>query len=503
MGTTIILSAGCHPTPRVSNRALRQEFTDDHRRVLVFDTDEDRQADYWQIFSTDGRKTELIFAPAQEKTSLGGEKPMTENREVSINLNTVSAQATPHFIIALDGVPYSLVAELYEQCHFRLFHPPVKMISTFPAMTDLAFQRIFGGRQPIAYEAEHFDRELNRIRNGNDIYLSGEAADWANKLDYRIGFLWDTMAYSLPQQVFNQEKDSMMDVLRRTEGARTAIVYSVGTAGLGTKGGREAILGYLRDIDMMCEQLVFERRGRVKITLLADHGHNMSGRGRISFDDDLRQAGYRPADRLEKPGDVVAVKYGLVTYAALFTDDAAGVADVLIHNPAVTLACYPAGDAVVVKTLAGSARIERQGERFRYTCLTDDPLELKPVIAQLAERGYVDGDGYIDDQAFLAATADHEYPDALRRIWEAFNGLVKKPADLIVCLEDGWVHGSSFFHSMIGGATSTHGSLNQLNSTAFVMTMLGDLSGPLRPQDIMPALEQLKSNNAQQERNPQ
>ncbi|MBN2211524.1 MAG: hypothetical protein JW709_09035, partial [Sedimentisphaerales bacterium] len=442
---TSVWLVGCQPTPRVGSRALRQEFTDDHRRVLVFDTDNDHRADYWQIFNAGGRKTELIFAPAKEKQELSENTSATASTEISVRLDTVSALAAPHFIIALDGVPYSLVEELYEQGHFRLFHPPVKMISTFPAMTDLAFQRIFGGRQPIAYQAEHFDRDLNRMRNGNDIYLSGEAADWANRLDYRIGFLWDAMAYTFPQQVFDQEKQGMMDVLRRTEDARTAIVYSVGTAGLGTQGGREAILGYLRDIDMMCEQLVFERRGRVKITLLADHGHNMSGRGRISFDDDLRQAGYRPFDKLEKPGDVVAIKYGLVTYAAFFTDDASGVADVLIHNPAVTLACYPQGDDVVVKTLTGSARIDKQDERFRYTCLSDDPLNLKPLITQLTDQGYVDQDGFIDDHAFLVASADHEYPDALRRVWEAFHGLVKKPADLIVCLEDGWVHGSSFF----------------------------------------------------------
>jgi len=69
---------------------------------------------------------------------------------------------------------------------------------------------------------------------------------------------------------------------------------------------------------------------------------------------------------------------------------------------------------------------------------------------------------------------------------------VKKPADLIVCLRDGWVHGSKFFYTMIGGATSTHGSLNQLNSATFVITMLGNLPPALRPEEVMPALDKLR-----------
>ena len=70
---------------------------------------------------------------------------------------------------------------------------------------------------------------------------------------------------------------------------------------------------------------------------------------------------------------------------------------------------------------------------------------------------------------------------------------MQKPADLIVCLKDGWCHGSGVFDLLIGGATSTHGSLNQLNSATFLLTMQGATPPALRLEEIMPILEQLQS----------
>jgi hypothetical protein len=90
------------------------------------------------------------------------------------------------------------------------------------------------------------------------------------------------------------------------------------------------------------------------------------------------------------------------------------------------------------------------------------------------------------------ATLNHTYPDPLRRVWLAFNGLVQQPPDLVVCLKDGWVHGSNLFYSALGKVASTHGSLNQPNSMTFVMTMLGDPPSALRLEEVMPNLKTLE-----------
>jgi len=464
---------GCRTLPQFPERAMRVEPSSDGSQWITFDTNKDRNPDYWQREDISGRKVELRFAQT------------SRHAEQHVLLDEIDHSQVPHFIIALDGVPYRLIKELYDQGCFRLFYPPGKLVSTFPAMTDLAFHRLIGGKKPIAYQARHFDRQKNRFISGNDAYLSGAAADWAKKLDYRCSFMWDTVAYINPQMVFDHELEGMMSVFRRCQNGKK-IVYSVGTAGLGTRGGREAILKYLRVIDQFCEQIVYERKGKVKITLLADHGHNMSGRGRVNFEQLLKQQGYRLADRLEEPRDVVTIKYGLVTYAAFFTDEPASVTRVLLTDPVTTLACYPQNNTIIVETIDGKAHIHEKNGNYRYQVEYGDPLALNEIITSLQRLGKVDEQGFIDDRALLQATTRHLYPDPLHRIWLAFNGLVHKPADLIVCLKDGWVHGSAFFHTMIGGATSTHGSLNYINSMTFVMSMQKPTPSILRLDDVMP-----------------
>ena len=63
----------------------------------------------------------------------------------------------PHFVIVLDGVPFEVVDELRAQGHFRLFGPPERLVSVFPAMTDLALSRLFRTKPCVAAEALFFD----------------------------------------------------------------------------------------------------------------------------------------------------------------------------------------------------------------------------------------------------------------------------------------------------------------------------------------------------------
>ncbi len=505
----LVYVGGCKTVPQFPQRAMHRQLESNGYLQLAFDTNNDGKPDYWQEENANGRKVILYFKSKNCNQNGGKNKSSASNNNTgnssranniscqTVNLDDIKPMSVPHFIIALDGVPYQLVKNLYDQGWFRLFYPPTRMVSTFPAMTDLAFHRIFGGGEPVAYQAKHFDVKQNRMISGDEYYLSGQAADWSHKLAYRCSFKLDPIAYVMPQVIFDHELKGFMEAFRKAKSNETVIVYSVATAGLGTRGGRLAILKYLRTIDQLCEQIVYQRHGRVKITLLADHGHNMSGRGRVSFRHVLEKAGYHLTDKLVKPKDVVTVEYGLVTYAAYFTKDPAGVARALLTDPATTIACYPQGNAVVVQTIRGLARVRYRPSDNRYSYETQygDPLQLKTIIKRLRQQGKVDSDGFIDDRAMLDATATHIYPDPLHRVWEAFHGLVKEPADLIVCLKDGWVHGSEFFNVMIGGAASTHGSLNQINSMTYVLTMLGKLPPIIRVDDFMGDITKLRTAN--------
>jgi hypothetical protein len=452
--------------------------------VFAFDTDRDRRADFWQYQRADGRKHALAYA--DEESGRPGER---------IELDDIDASECPHFMIVLDGVPFELVNQLYHEGHFRFFYPPARVICCFPAMTDLALSELFHAGPCLAYQARYFDREANRFTDGNAVYLSGRNSPWLELMDYRCSFWWDALAYLDPQAVFNHELNGIPRTFRKIDTGE-GYAYTVATAGLGTRGGRAGIREYLRTIDRLCEQIIYERRGRVQLTLTADHGHNLIENERISFRKTLEAGGYRQAKSLHKPGDVVPVSYGLVTYAAFFTDDPAGVADCLLDHEGVEFACYPCDDGVIVRDRAGEARITRGRFGFVYDSHAGDPLKLAEIVERLRIEGKVSSDGELDPGALFEATLDHDYPDPLERIWGAFRDLVEHPPDLIVNLRDGACYGSRFFHAMIGRVSSTHGSLNRASSTTFVLTTLGELPPAMRSRDVLPQLEELRNQSS-------
>ncbi len=206
--------------------------------------------------------------------------------------------------------------------------------------------------------------------------------------------------------------------------------------------------------------------------------------------------------RLDGPRDVVIVEYGLVTYAALYTSDPAGVSAALLEHRAIDLACYPQGDWVVVRNAQGEARVGYRDGRYRYEARDADPLALARIIEQLGDRGKITPDGYIDDRALFEATVAHVYPDPLSRIWLAFHELVRWPPDLIVSLRDGYAHGSKLFDLAIGGAVSTHGSLNRANATTFVLSMLAELPPAVRLEQVLPALDRARRGGLRQADQP-
>ncbi len=399
----------------------------------------------------------------------------------------------PHYLIVLDGVPYRVVAKLWDEGRFRLFPRPSRVISTFPSMTDLALARLFDTPPGVAIEASYYDKKAHRLSNALKTYNQGLNAPWLDVLTYHAPQSIGARAYLDPGGVFGLELREMRAAFDRVE-TGFASAYSVGTAGLGTRGGEAAIRKYLEMVDRFCERLVYDRRGRVRLTLVADHGHNLTPSERIGFKRHLAKHGFRLANTLRSPKDVVSVKYGLVTYAQFFTSQPAEVASALLAHPAAELAVYHEGDAVVVLSTNGRAQIARRGGGYVYMTepstsgVNGDPLKLAPIIAILRDKGQVSEDGLIDDDALFKATAEHVYPDPLHRLWTCFNGLMQKPPDVIVSLRDGYCHGFWMFEYGIGKVASTHGSLNRSNSVTFAMSTVGPLPEVMRIEHVLPAV---------------
>ncbi len=469
-------TAGCDPTLRfpVDPMARGQHV---RAQALTYDTDGNQRPDYWQRLNDAGRVVELRFDDDRN-----GEP------DAVVDLSAVDAAEVPHFIIALDGCPYVCAEQAYRQGRLRLFRPPVRVISPFPAMTDVALSRVWHVGPCRGYEALWFDRQANRLNNGILTYLAAENSPWVPKTDYRCSFLWDASAYLTPQLVFDHEMRGLYRTFKRVERG-TASGYTVGTAGLGTRGGREAFGEILRRVDRLCQQIVLERRGRVTISILSDHGHGLMPCRRVTFGRFLTERGFHLGKRLEGPNDAVTVEYGLVTYAAFWAKQPEALGEVLRDHHAVELTFVRGDGEVIVLSPGGRAVIRRQSDGYVYDQVEGDPLRLGPLVDRLRAAGHVAAEGVIDDRTLLAATADHLFPDPLHRAWWAFNGVTEISADVIVSLHNGFSHGGGFFDAMIGGAESTHGSIDRLSSTAFAMTMRGLLPPVLRSEDVLAALE--------------
>lgn len=464
--------AACHQPLPSWPQALQTGTGGDTRQ---YDISGDGQVDYTQRLN-DGRKTTFAFDDDQNG------RPDEEARWDAPD------PAWPHYLIVLDGVPFALVEEMWHEGRFRLFPRPSKVISVFPPMTDLALSTFFHAGPCIALESAYLDREKNRLSDGTAVLYSGVNSPWLKKLNYHLPEEVAARVYLDPQGVFERE---LREMKKTFDVERTGLVsgYSVATAGLGTRGGREGIRAYLATIDDFCERLVYERRGRVRLTITADHGHTLVPPERIGYKSHLTARGFRLTNSLKKPKDVVEIKYGLITCTAFYSREPAELADALVEHGPTDLVVYPQGDEVVVLSAGGRARVGNTGGGFTYVADAGDPLGLVPIIDQLRGQGNVSAEGAIDDRAFFEATAGHVYPDPLHRLWACFHGLVQQPPDLIVSLKDAYCHGYWMFEIGIGKVASTHGSLNAINTNAFVLSTAAPLPPALRIEDVLPAVQ--------------
>ena len=96
--------------------------------------------------------------------------------------------------------------------------------------------------------------------------------------------------------------------------------------------------------------------------------------------------------------------------------------------------------------------------------------------------------GFADDRSWFEATVDHQWPDAVRRLWDAFHGAAINTPDVMFTLRDGYCVGLGAFDFFVDMA-STHGGLNQANSATFVMSMTARVDRPLRTRDVLRDLE--------------
>ncbi|MCX5654120.1 MAG: hypothetical protein NTY65_05675 [Planctomycetota bacterium] len=479
--TAVVIVVGCAGPLRFPEKPLMAEETA-AGLVRAYDTDGDGRADYFTVQDASGRVVRIGY-------DTKGEGTPTE----FVALGAIPLSACRHVIIILDGIGYDTVEAARQEGGLRLFYPPSRLISTFPAMTDLALTDAFSGVTCVGYEVVYYDREKKSIVGGDADYLSLKNESWVSNLAYRAVTVMDPLAYLYPNWAFETELGDFWKVFDRRDRTDVA-VYFVGTAGLGTRQGLEGQRKVLAAIDRLAEELVQKSRGLVKVTMMSDHGHTLTPCERIDFRKYFQDHGWRPVNRLQKSRDVVPVEYGIITYAAFNTDDRPDLVAILLEHPGVDLVTYPDGQRVSVEKKGERASVERRGNQYRYVATAGDPLELAAIIAKMKADGRMDADGFADDRVWFDRTLTHKYPDPLNRLWRAFNGMVEHVPDVIASLKEQYSAGSASRAFWLPYVASTHGDLQRKSATAFIMSTVGPVLPPgagARHRDLPALLEKL------------
>jgi len=463
-----LASAGCsHPAAWIAEPHLHAAAgVLGPAEVTGYDTNDDRRIDYLQVHTAEGVKRKLFF-----DTTHGGAFDLT------VDLDREDTRGFRTLFVLLDGISYSLVADLYEEGHFRLFHPPGRVIPGFPTVTDNIYADFFETPRPFGVEALYADRQTRRIAGGYGFYLKGgNERVWPRHMLWRQSYLYDGLIYVLPDWAAGRELDYCMKAaitwLDETDEPYAAF-YLVSTDALGHKMGHEHLKEFLKRVDEAIEQLVWRARGRLRVLSIADHALNETGMKRVDLLRGLKSAGFRPRDRIESPDDIIVPAFGLVSHVAVSTLQPAKVAEMAVKVEGVELAIYPDGERFVV--LGGGidtpqALIETRADgALRYDDAQGDPLRLRPIISRMKAAGRIDDNGWAPPKAWLDATWDHIFPDPLLRIAKAFEGNVENPPDVLLSLGPEYYSGEDEFDAF-ATLCGTHGSLRRCATTTYVLS---------------------------------
>lgn len=398
--------------------------------------------------------------------------------------------ATPgirRLVVCLDGVPHSIMHELWSQGHFRDFFPPVQMVSTFPSESEVAMTALLHAARAPGYENRHFDWKEGKLAGGIVVTLA-QSAPYLKKLDYDEPGLFKGLHFLVPVKSFRAD----LGRLRKRFLASRAPVYVAhisSTDALCHVVGREQLAPLLLEAEAMLRDLYLEERGRLRVLVFSDHGNNLATSRPAPLAASLERAGFRVKDRLDEPRAVALPQFGLVSFAPLYCRPTVveELAAVMAATEGVELTVYRDGELVRVRASRGEAVIEANsdGTRFRYRPLNGDPLFLLPVWEQLRAAGKLDGEGFAGEDDLFAATLDARYPDVLFRLWEwGRNPYVENAASVMVSLADGYYSGSGIFERMVA-LQSTHGGLARGSTLGFAMSTDAAFPHALRVSEVM------------------
>lgn len=372
-------------------------------------------------------------------------------------------------VLAIDGVPYELFAELQREGHLAAFRPAARMVAPFPSLSDVSFAAIGGSAPPAGYQVMRFDPDQNKVVGNTLGSLSSKAhpnlpADssehnsWHRMIGYVAAYRVATYdLHRIGAELLASHKPTFVAYLEQSD----AVMHVEGRAG-GTR--------LLLELDRFLQQLQAEVRARsgrgLMVDIVSDHGSTMQRGRNVAIEAELRRCGYERRSHIDNDRQV-AFSYAGIIGAVAITARAAQVdpvASCLATIDGVDLVAVDHGDHVLVLAGADAAEVRLAPgpeEAYLYRPVRGDPLGL--AAGRTGERRLV-------ERELFRATVDAPRPDPLRRLWRAFHGAVEQPTPILVSLADGREAGNETVRALaqLRGRAGTHGSMTRRASLGVI-----------------------------------
>jgi len=438
-----------------------------------YDTDRDDAADFELVHDDAGRLDTLGYDDDQDGTA-----------DRQYRLADYDADRVPHLVVLIDSIPFEALKENLAARPpgvWGAFTEPAKVIAPYPSMSAVCFSDLLHAPPMPGPINQHYDPRPQHQARTDLIQkrLGGYRNPWQQRLHYNIAYSDNSSAWLNPRPWLNVELERARQAFDDSPD-QTTVVYISSAAAMIMKYGQAGLNETLDELERFLLQVLHERKGAVKISVLSDHGHNLADTTWIDVEAPLKAAGFRVSKSIKKPNDVFVEMDGLLTWFGVHTSRPAAVGDALIAAlPEVETLVYLDGYDLMVRNARGAARISMDDDRrLIYTPDTADVLDYGDAMTGMA----------LTRDEWFTQTADHFFPDAPPRLWDAFHGQTRNTPQVMVTLRDGSCAGIEWFNWFIT-PRSTHGGLNQINSAAFVMTTNGPIAGPLRTGEVAEAIQ--------------
>lgn len=394
--------------------------------------------------------------------------------------------------VALDAVPHTVMAELYQRGWLADYQPPVRVVSAFPSITTTGFTGLFrglGAGKADGYDAKYFDYATHTIK-GTLLAGNNRTGDGYQRFfDILRSSTWSQVVmYTAPFFAARRDLARLQPLIWAHPARRAFFCYIGSTDATAHLDGKtdtirliQIIVGHIAQLR---EQYAAAFGQPLEIVLFSDHGFHWDHMRPLDIGHLrhlLRQQGLRLTDNLHQRDHVAAVTWGNISGADLYAlpEQLETVADILLRMEGTDLVLTTTDGQILVQA-PRHGRVERalirantDGTRFAYEALAGDPLGYLPTVATLRSQDALDQLGFADARTWFAHTHDHPYPDALFRIWDAFHGLAHNPAPLLLSTLEHFEFGDNltrFGAWLRGGLLGTHGALAFNSSNAFLMT---------------------------------